>query len=194
MVIVAVPYGAAALPDDKANRMVNAARELLGKPYYFGGRLKDDEGIDCQGVMFYAAERISECGWKSFSTMPTRSVSDGELGDPVEGLSPIHKDNLIVDLLAPGDIILFVQSAENPKEPNIAELNGKPVWVWHTAIYSGNGKFIVGDHLHGKVVETSLRHYLDHTASYDGVFITRMAHGPTPKRCRKHSPMGSAVR
>ena len=60
------------MPKKKAERFVAAARELLGVTYRFGGRLQGDEpGIDCQGLVFYAAERIGPCRWKSFSTLPT---------------------------------------------------------------------------------------------------------------------------
>jgi N-acetylmuramoyl-L-alanine amidase len=41
----------------KVNRMLSAARELLGVSYQMGGRLREPgEGIDCQGLIYYAAK------------------------------------------------------------------------------------------------------------------------------------------
>ena len=172
-------------------RFVAAARELLGVPYQFGGRLRQPgEGIDCQGVLFYAAERTGRCGWKSFSVLPTRSVPDGELGLPVEGMAPIASSELDVSRLRVGDMLFLVGFDENPAEPNIATLKGRAVWVWHTGVYSGEGRWIVGDHFAGKVVEVDLKRYLaEHADTYAGVVVLRMAQGPKPLRCRKHAPM-----
>lgn len=170
---------------------VTAARELLGVPYDFGGRLRDaEDGIDCQGVLFYAAERVGACGWKSFSVFPTKSIPYGELGAPVEGMAPVASADLDVSKLQPGDVLQLVGSAENPAEPAIGTLKGRPVWVWHTGLYSGGGRWIVGDHFAGQVVEVDLTRYLaDHADTYSGLMVTRMAGGPRPKRCRQHPPM-----
>ncbi len=173
-----------------AARFVDAARKLLGVPYEFGGRMRGASlTIDCQGVLFYAAERVGACGWKSFSVLPTESVRDGELGAPVPGLAPIAASELDVQLLLPGDVLLFVDPVENPGEKFIAQLGGRAVWVWHTGIYSGHGRFIVGDHFAGQVVELELLPYL--REHYAGLFVTRMRAGPMPKRCRTHAPMKS---
>lgn len=169
-------------------RFIEAAREVLGVHYFFGGRMRaPGEGIDCQGVLFFAAERVGACGWKSFSVMPTQSVRDAELGERVAGLDPVEKDDLDVARLSPGDVLWFVDFPENPAEGAIGEMRGRPVWVWHTGIYSGAGRFIVGDHFAGAVVELDLQPYL--RAHYAGLFVTRMRNGPQPKRCRTHQPM-----
>jgi cell wall-associated NlpC family hydrolase len=172
-------------------RYVAAARELLGVPYTFGGRMRRaGEGIDCQGVLFYAAERVGRCGWKSFSVMPTRSVAEEELGRTVEGLAPVASAKLDVTRLEPGDVLLLVGYGRNPAEPSIGLLEGQPVWVWHTGLYTGQGKWLVGDHFAGQVVEVDLAHYLaEHADSYAGVWVTRMTRGPGPQRCRTHAPM-----
>ncbi len=170
---------------------VAAAREVLGVPYDFGGRLgAPGEGLDCQGLLFYAAERVGSCGWRSFSVYPTRSVARGELGQRVGGLDPVASAALELSWLDPGDVLLFVDYPRNPAEPAIGTLGGRPVWVWHTGLYSGEGQFIVGDHFAGAVVETPLLPYL--AAHYAGVFVTRMSAGPRPQRCRRHAPMTRA--
>ena len=114
------------------------------------------EGIDCQGVLFIAAESVSECGWKSFDTRPTRSVANRELGAPVTGMAPVRSDALDISQLRPGDILLLVGPGENSREPAIAKLDEVAVWVWHTGIYTGDGNWIVGDHIAGEVVEDIL--------------------------------------
>lgn len=172
-------------------KMVEHARELLGVPYQFGGRMKaKGDGIDCQGVLFYAAERAGKCGWKSFSVFPTKTVETRELGVPINGLAPIAAAKLDLALLEPGDILFFVGPAENSAEPSIGKLDGVPVWVWHTALYSGTGRFIVGDHFAGEVVEPILTDYLrEHSDIYTGLFVLRMTTVPSPPRCRHHAPM-----
>jgi cell wall-associated NlpC family hydrolase len=178
-------------PNRTHEKLVTAARELLGVPYQFGGRMRrQGEGIDCQGVLFYAAERVGRCGWKSFSVFPTQSVPSGELGLPVEGLAPIASSKLDVSRLAPGDVLLLVGYEPNPAEPHIGLLEKRPVWVWHTGLYSGAGRWIVGDHFAGQVVEVDLVKYLaEHSDVYSGLVVTRMKEGPRPKSCRQHPPM-----
>lgn len=181
-----------ALPPPKAEKMVKAARKLTGTPYNFGGRLrKSGPGIDCQGVIFAAAESVQRCGWKSFSVMPTQTVRDGELGQPVKGLSPIRSSKLDVKLLEPGDIVFLVSSTKNPAEEAIAFLEGRPVWVWHTGMATGEGQWIVGDHFAGEVIEVPLADYLAEHRGYEGVYVLRMEHGPAPKNCRTHPAMGA---
>jgi cell wall-associated NlpC family hydrolase len=186
---------ASALAKDEplGDRLVRAARELLDVRYDFGGRMRTTpeglEGIDCQGVLFYAAERVGACGWRSFSVFPTVSVARGELGKPVEGMSPISSDKLDLSRLRPGDVLLLVGFDENPAEPAIGVLEDRRVWVWHTGMYTGDGNWIVGDHYAGRVVETDLRHYLGTHREYVGVFVTRMTEASAPRRCRKHRPM-----
>src|SRR5687768_5650014 len=98
-----------------ASDMVTHARALLGVPYDFGGRMrKKGEGIDCQGVLFFAAARVQKCSWKSFSVFPTQSVRDEELGARVPGLDPVATSSLSIDALQPGDVLLIVGYPENP--------------------------------------------------------------------------------
>ena len=191
VVTLGLGLGPAAADPEKTNPMVAAARELIGVPYHFGGRLQPErEGIDCQGVLFYAAERVSACGWKSFSVFPTRSVATAELGARVPGLDPIASSRVRLTDLRPGDVLLFVGPAKNPAEGPIGLLEGSSVWVWHTGLYAGAGKFIVGDHYAGETVETPLLPYLKaHQDTYSGLFVTRMKDGPKPARCRKHRSM-----
>lgn len=169
-------------------RFVEEARSLKGTPYEFGGRLRrPGEGIDCQGVVFYAAERVGRCGWKSFSVFPTMTVARAELGRRVTGLDPIATADLDMTSLWPGDVLFFVDFPENPAEKSIGALSERRVWVWHTGLYSGDGQFIVGDHFAGSVVELDLADYL--RQHYAGLFVTRMQSGPRPRRCRIHTPM-----
>lgn len=177
------------MPRARVRRFVAAARELLALDYRFGGRLRHPgDGIDCQGVLFYAAERICPCGWKSYSTKPTESVARGELGRAVPGLDPVATSLLDTGKLEPGDIVLLLADAENPAEPSIATIGDQPVWVWHTGIHTGSGKLLHADIFTGKVVEQDLRAYLEEH-DYAGIFVTRMRARPRPERCRRHRRM-----
>jgi cell wall-associated NlpC family hydrolase len=172
------------------NPWVDAARQQLGTPYEFGGRKRaQGEGLDCQGLVFSAAERVTGCGWKSYSYNPTTLVSKKQLGAPVPALSPVATKDLELSKLQPGDVLMLVSPAMNPKEGPIGKLDGVDVWVWHVGLYAGNGTWIVGDHFAGKVVETELLAYLnEHADTYSGIFVTRPA-GAKPKPCRKHAPI-----
>ncbi|MFN7133451.1 MAG: hypothetical protein ACK4N5_15330 [Myxococcales bacterium] len=98
--------------------------------------------------------------------------------------------SLSLAMLQPGDVLYFVGAAENAAEPAVAELEGRRVWVWHTGLYAGEGRFIVADHFAGEVVALELLPYLRaHADVYAGLFVTRMPEGPRPARCRRHAPM-----
>ena len=164
-----------AMPPSAEQRVVRAARRHLGVSYDLGGRLRSGEGLDCQGVVFFALQRTFGCSWRSYSVYPTISLAKEELGRRVPGLDPIASEALDPEALRPGDVLMMIDFAENPAEPAIGLLDGRPVWVWHVGLYSGDGKWIVGDHFAGEVVEVDLVQYLaDHRDSYAGVFVTRI--------------------
>ena len=75
----------------------------------------------------YAAEKIGDCGWRSFSTKPTVIVKNREIGERVKGLDPISTQQLNINSLLPGDIIRLVGYDSNPKEPPIGKISEKPV-------------------------------------------------------------------
>lgn len=176
-----------ALAPAKADAVVTEARKFLGTPYVLGGRLGDGrDGIDCQGVIFLALEKVFGCGWRSYSVYPTKSVARRELGAPVPGSSPVATAGLDVAALEKGDVLMLVGFDKNPAEGPIGKLDGRNVWVWHTGLYAGDGKWIVGDHYAGKAVEVPLQPYLvAHRDAYAGVFVTRISARPKLRRCRR---------
>lgn len=168
---------------------LDAARALKGQRYQLGGRLKPGQGVDCEGVVFAVAERLTGCGWRSFPVDPTRIVASRDLGERVKGLDPIATAQLELTKLQPGDVVMLVAPTQNPKEGPIGQLDGVDVWVWHTGVYSGDGQWLVGDHYAGQVVEIPLLDYLrEHADAYSGVFIVRPT-GRRPTRCRHHAPL-----
>jgi cell wall-associated NlpC family hydrolase len=174
-------------------QLVTHARRFLGQPYVLGGRMHATkaarEGIDCMGLVFAAAEGVQRCSWRSFSYNPTTLLADETFGKAVPGVSPVATADLEVAKLAPGDVLMLVQSTENPNEPSIGKLGDQPVWVWHMGIYSGGGKWLVGDHFAGEVVEVELLPYLrEHADAYDGMFALRPAKVAPPK-CRLDARM-----
>jgi cell wall-associated NlpC family hydrolase len=189
LLLLAVAVPALALPPEKAKVAVAAARELLGRTYQFGGRLRGGEGIDCQGLVFYALERISTCGWKSYSVNPTETVSRKELGDRVPGLFPVATADLDPGLLQAGDLVMLLADAENPREPSMITVDETQLWVWHVGMATGDGKWIQADPFAGEVIEGELITYLRDHPEYYGIAVTRMARGPKPGRCRQHPPM-----
>lgn len=173
----------AATPDP-GPALVRSAREVLGVPYRLGGRMRGpDDGLDCQGLVFYSVERLGPCAWRSFSVFPTESIQGGELGRVI--LQPTLSAQLDLQVLRPGDVLWLVGYSENPKEPAIGLLGDRPVWVWHLALYAGGGRMIAGDHHAGEVAELELRAYLQqHADEYAGILVTRLDGPPVLRRCR----------
>ncbi len=174
------------MPAERVQTLLAAARELLGKPYRFGARLADGS-IDCLGLLFYAAERIG-CGWRSYSVYPTRAIAALELGGPVPGLDPVGKRFLDISRLRPGDVLWLLMAVKNPAELPVGSIDGRPVWVWHTGIYTGEGNWIHADYTTGRVAEGSLPSFLEENG-FEGLLATRMSSGPAPIRCLRHKPM-----
>lgn len=162
--------------------MLAAARALLGTPYSLGGR-DAKKGVDCQGVVFLAAQAVKKCSWKSYSVYPTRTLAWRELGEPVPGASPVKREELDLSLLQPGDHVMLLDPAENPAEPSLTTLDAKPQWVWHVGLYAGDGKWLNADPFTSQVAEQPLADYLA-AHDYAGIYVTRMKNGPTPARCR----------
>lgn len=155
-----------------AQALVDASRQYLGRRYHFGGRGAE---LDCMGLVFVAWSDAGRGPWSRLSVNPTELVSKGQLGDPVDGLSPVASDKLDPGLLVPGDVLFFLGAAENPAEPALATLDGEALWVWHMGMYSGgpNHDFIVGDHYAGQVVEEPLPAYLARHTGYVAVYAVR---------------------
>lgn len=153
--------------------LVDAARAYLGRPYSFGGR---GEQLDCLGLIFRAWADVTGQSWRSLSVMPTTLVGREQLGAPVPGLAGVRTADIDWSVLRPGDFVLLLDPMENPAEPALVEVDGEPMWVWHTGLYAGGPKrtFIVGDHYAGQVVETPLPEYLrEHAIAYSGLFVVR---------------------
>lgn len=171
-------------------RMLSAARPLIGVPYDLGGRLQLGRGTDCQGVVFYAAERVQRCTWRSFSVMPTKTVASRELGAPVEGAFPTTMADLDVALLRPGDVVLFLGRSENTAEPALTTLDGASVWVWHMGLYAGDGRVLHASPFAGTVVDESLADFVSAQSAWvHGLAFLRLDGAPSPARCRRGARM-----
>jgi hypothetical protein len=189
LVVLGLPAPGMALPPDNGARVVEAARELLGVKYRLGGRLRTKaEGIDCQGLIFYALRGLTRCGYRSYSLNPTENVAWRELGAPVPGLAPASALSFDPGLLRPGDVVFLLAPSRNPREPSLASLDGAPQWVWHTGLATEGGAWIHADYTTGKVREEDLRGFLTKNG-YAGVFVLRMDKRPAPRTCRLHAPM-----
>lgn len=191
LLLVTLLHSAAAqaLPPRAQQQVVGAARQLLGTPYRLGGRLRSSsDGIDCQGVVFFALQPFSSCGWKSYSVYPTASLPSGELGTKLGGV--VATRDVAKLLLEPGDVVWLVGFSENPAEGPIGTIDDQPVWVWHMGLVTEAHRFIQADFFLGEVREGELDTFLrEHDSSYAGVIVTRIKDRPHPQRCRRHAPM-----
>jgi hypothetical protein len=180
------------LPPAAQAKVVAEARKAEGVAYHLGGRLGGGrakvEGLDCQGLVFFALQSLTSCGWRSWSVNPTESVK-GELGKPVDGLEPVAAADLEakLDELEPGDVVWFLDPTQNPAEPALTALAETPHWVWHVGLYTGDGNVITGDPFAGEVKEEPLVAYVN--AHYAGIYVTRMERGPKAAQCKAHAPM-----
>lgn len=170
---------------DPGQALLDAARPLVGTTYDLGARLQRGRGTDCQGIIFYAAERLQRCTWRSFSVMPTTTVEARELGRPVAGASPMLTRALDVSRLEPGDVILFLGTSENPAEAALTVLDDEPAWVWHMGIYAGAGRVLHASPFAGVVLEEDLKALLvEHEDWVQGITALRLDGPPRPRICR----------
>ena len=173
--VLLLPSGAAADPVADRASLVTAARRYLGRPFRWGGRGSE---LDCLGLIFRTWQDVTGTSWKRVSVYPTEMVEKEHLGAPVSGLDGVLSTAIHWETLETGDFVLFLGASENPAEPALTTVDGTPMWVWHTGLYTGgpDRRFIVGDHFAGEVVETSLLRYLrEEGAGYDGIFVVRPA-------------------
>lgn len=168
----------------QTQQAIAAARALLGTPYVFGGRLRAHEGgTDCLGVIFAALEAATGCGWRSFTVSMTDAFARKEFGQMVEGFAPVRSVDAKFERLRPGDLLFFAGPLNNRGEPAAATVDGVGLWVAHTGMFTGEGRFIVGDHYAEKTIETELRAYLN-KHPYPYVFAVRPVSLPNVKVCR----------
>jgi len=196
-------------PPTYGERLLQKALPLEGVDYDLGGRLqattangkRTQRGTDCQGVLFYAFERLTGCGWRSYSVMPTKTAKNGELGKPVPGLTPVATGDLPHKLtqLQKGDVVFLLSSVENPAEPSLVDVNGEAQWVWHTAFYAGadpkGGRIFHADVFTGEVRFDVLVPYLT-AHDYSGIYVLRPSAQSRPRRCRRRkmpAPKGSST-
>lgn len=164
-------FSALAAPPAEAPPVVEAARRYLGRPYSFGERGAE---LDCMGLVFLSWADATGGRWRRLSVNPTEIVAKQQLGPPVPGLAGVLAADIDYGRFEPGDVIFFLGPDENPNEPALARVGGTPMWVWHMGMWTGGGRFIVGDHFAGKVVEQDLEPYLAaHRDQYPGIYVVR---------------------
>lgn len=113
----------------------------------------------------------------------TDAFARGEFGDLVEGFAPVRSEDAKFDSLRAGDLLFFAGPLNNPGEPAAATVDGVGLWFAHTGMFTGEGRFIVGDHHAGKTIETDPRAYL-RSYPYPYIFAVRPVSRPNVKVCR----------
>lgn len=123
--------------------IVRKAKEFLNIQYVFGGRDTEQlPGIDCLGVLFKSIEKVTGENWKKWSVMPSKLLKQFDTNKEKTVYNEDIKDKkFITDNFKEGDILFFLLPYKNKDVP-VRKNNDLDLWVWHVAIYSGNGNII----------------------------------------------------
>ncbi|MEM0438329.1 MAG: hypothetical protein QXU54_03460 [Candidatus Micrarchaeia archaeon] len=127
------------------------AEKYLGIPYYFGGRdSKQNPGLDCLGLVFKSIQDTYGKDWSQWSVMPSKLIRQlGRGSDRTLLEDEVTRESISLNFKR-GDILFFLSPYENRDEP-VRKLEYKDergqkkkldLWVWHVAIYAGEGKII----------------------------------------------------
>lgn len=180
LVLLASP--AAAEEPRVQDRLIAAARTMLGKPYVFGGRdgrpgcrgvKACAPGIDCQSLIFFAFEKVFAKHWTKFSVMPSLSVQRKELGTPVPGLDGVLRAELDPKKLQKGDVLFFMLPNYNLQaDAPLLERDGVKYGVWHTALVHDVGGAAPGV-IHAKPGAEVVVEPLS-ALSFDAVMVLRL--------------------
>lgn len=119
--------------------LVSAAKKYIGVEYKWGGRLtKKLPGLDCLGLIFKSIEDITGISWKKWSVYPTKLIK--QLGGESK-IVFLNEENPLSNV-SEGDILFFLWTSKNDDEVAAYDKEGNSLYVWHTAIYIGDGKII----------------------------------------------------
>ncbi|MBS3068185.1 C40 family peptidase [Candidatus Micrarchaeota archaeon] len=126
---------------DIGDSMVAHARKYLGVNYNWEGRMtKKYPGLDCLGLIFRALEEVFGVPWKKWSVYPSQLINQLNREERTIVFMSYKLD--VLANLKIGDVILLLDEMINPNDKPVAMQNGRNYWVWHTAIYVGDGKII----------------------------------------------------
>jgi len=163
------PAAAAVLTTPSSGqRAVDEARELLGRPYRWGGREEAAHpGVDCLGLLYLSWGPVTGTPWRAYPVNPSQIVAGGLLGEPVPGLDGVLATDLDLALLRPGDVIYLLMARYRIPDEPLWTHEGSPYWPWHTAMFTGDGRAIHAAP-GGTVREEELM-----AIPFDAVFVTR---------------------
>jgi len=162
--------------------LVVEARKSLDVPFRWEGRgTKRLPGLDCLGLLFKSLEATTGLSWKKWSVAPSRLIEQLE-GRQFTIYLKKNRDLAIKRRMNSGDIV-FLMWADMPTwdkptgKVEKIELDGSrrmaPMWIWHTGIYSGNGKFIHASPYSGGVVEEDLLDF-SNGLNFDAILVVNI--------------------
>jgi cell wall-associated NlpC family hydrolase len=141
---------------NKLEAFVAAAAAYQDVPYAFGGR--SAKKLDCLGLIFLPHQQVFGRPWRSLSVAPTALAP--QLG---ESLGFVSSGSFLepgfADAMARGEILFFLTDAATWDAAFISRPELK-LWVGHTGIYLGEGRFMHASPWQGKVVEEDLGAFL----------------------------------
>ena len=121
------------------------ARKYLDTEYNWEGRMTHAHpGLDCLGLLFVTLEKKYGISWRNWSVKPSELI--GQLDKSHDKRTVLLSDSDEAGLLKklkPGDLIFFLRPVVLSGDSPVArDKAGKSFYVWHTAIYDGNGKML----------------------------------------------------
>jgi cell wall-associated NlpC family hydrolase len=154
------------------------AKKYVGVQYNWEGRLTNSHpGLDCLGLLFVALEKKYEIPWKTWSVKPSELINQLDKKHDKRTILLTDTDEKgLVKSLKPGDMLFFLRpvilSGDTPVAKNS---KGKDFFVWHTALYEGDGKMVhaspfpdsKGEETY-KVIEENVLQFMKNNA-FDGL-------------------------
>lgn len=121
------------------------AGKYLGAQYNWEGRLTNAHpGLDCLGLIFVSLEKKYGISWSNWSVKPSELIYQLEQKHSKRTILLFASDeDSILKKVSAGDLIFFLRPVVLGGDEKAAmDSSGKDYYVWHAAIYEGNGKIV----------------------------------------------------
>lgn len=165
------PYGA---------QILEHAEEHLGKKYAWPS---GPNTMHCLDLVFESLSATFNESRRLYSVDPRDMVKNPYLGKPVEGLSPILREDLneqTFQLFQPGDVIYFLfenydryAPINDPMRTHVTRINGIGYGGWHVGLSAGGNRIIhasPGNQVQFDTISSDANFF---TVPFDALWVSR---------------------